>query len=283
MGTAPSGTYSLCLVAGVDRVSVEVNGMAGRAGRVRVLAALGAAIALVLPVRADAADDELVITGSRNAYTDIRVAETMFLQPQFVQVAGTSRVLAASIELLGGHRPPLHFAVLSAPQFSDRVEMFPGGIQMNPGVYRIRMITDRRATVTIGVDRGGRTVRPDKRMNVRVSYAEKPVPPGRSNQSVRVRNAVPAGFGALLGFKATGQAYEDRYACATNDERCPRGVITPPAPIPNVDPGFRPSQPDGQALMPVEKSRDSRAVLIGVQGVRTSAGMLRGLVVAYDN
>lgn len=249
-----------------------------------VRAALAAALvgsAVVSPAAGAEGPPALTVEGSRSAFIDFAVAddEQLRFDLDSVQVSGGRTFAVIHISAVGDG-PAWTVGAIRAPWLASDVEAFGGTLP--PGNYRARLLADGPVKATFPLRQGRpRVLRPHVPLRVRLHRGEQVLAAGRSQALLRLPDAVPARWHALLAYRVTGERAEQTSACVTAASRCP-GL---PLALPGVaDPGVFSGSPSRDtdvrtsSARPADTARDG---VVGVDGVRSTPGVVRALVLTF--
>ena len=243
---------------------------------------LAAALVMGVPATAQADPPSLVIEGSRSAYTDVVFHEPLELRDLDVEISGGDRYAGVVIESLDQDGPRVLLAALRLRGMSETAVipwMNPG-----PGAYRVRLLTDAPARVTLHLvaPEAAEVIRPRRALATRLQLDRLDVLAGRAAAQLRLPSAVPAGRSALLLGQVTGQRVEQFYVCATTTASCPSSPAAPPSPLPPAELGVHTVRTDDSPVLSwTPKQSTRRSALFGLDGVRAERGALTGAVVTF--
>lgn len=235
---------------------------------------------------ARAAETELVIRGAHSAVMDVTFAQHFQLTSPAIEVAGGGAWAGVTIERLDDRSPGVYFAALRVASLSNRVFAMGYGSQFAPGRYRVRLLVDRPATITLPVSNGGQVLKPTGRIAVSARSASAALPASRSQSSIAIPRAVPADRRALVLSAVTGARAENTRACVTSSRSCPRMVLPAalPSPLPASPDLPLPLDTSNDPRLSAERftARTPRAALLTTEGLRAEAGMARLFCVSYS-
>jgi hypothetical protein len=232
---------------------------------------------------ASASDTELVVEGRRSAYFDFTLSGQMVItRPADVRIRGRSPYMAIVIERLDQPRPGFRYAAVFAPAVRPEATLASGQTVMNPGRYRIRLLTAGPARVSLDVDGGGRVVRPQQSLAVTTRDGAAAVATGVSSPEIRLPRAVPRNHAALFTYATSGDARGGSYGCVTTQNECQTTPFASPSPVPTINAGSPIGLGSSGSGLALADARGDRTALFGVENaVATQAGTLRGLVLNY--
>lgn len=248
-------------------------------------ASLAAALvgAALVPAAAGAEDPRvLIVEGSSSAFVDFEVADDEQLQVDFdgVKVTGGRTFAAVHISSLESDSS-FTVGAIKASWLAPEAEPFGGSLL--PGKYRARLLTDGPAKATFPLQKKGRSffLRPSTPLQVGLRWGEQNVAAGLSQSVLRLDDAVPAHWQAVFAFRVTGDRVEQTSACVTTESRCPSLPLAPPlVSDPGIASGF-PSRETGVQAREVPAAAVARDALVGLDGYRSSAGIVRSFVVTF--
>jgi len=249
--------------------------MSVRGTALRALALVALASTAMVSSPASASDREIVVQGSRSAYVDIEVRDDVFLNDLRFSIESRGRYTAMIIEPAVRSAETVGQATLIAYRAAGLGETVTSADKgwIEPGTYRVWLVTDAPAKVRVPVSSGGFVVRPTRRVRARLStQSSDVVVTGLSAVEHSYDRGLPARWRALVGFHVTGQRFEGDYICATETEECPRvlGVLPP---LPSTDERTRAAY--------VWPMKAERRLLVGVEGFRNGAGKLTSAALVF--